>query len=523
MEEFWVCAHCRSLNRSGTGKCYSCREKYGTKPKEGDQAAKAGAPSAPPPPRQMPDFSGAVAAPPAVPYYSRPVALAPVSRPNAAAIATGRPHFSTPASFVRRRVATSLAMRPTVSVGWLGYMTATLIVLTLATASLVILLVMPAAANLLQHGDVGSAWAQLTDGQHALFGTLSVAFLALGALALLCFSLFLGLTTHNATGLGAEQAMLTPYQAGTCWTGALWAQVRISVGLLVPAALLWRGYEIPGLIAALVALEIAHHHLDAGGGWLSRPYRHLPDLYVKLGTEGSISSPMAWLWSGCFRIANAMVIAVSAIPLLAFVLFVAAAIAGRSEILGWQSAGLGTGQIAVAFLVVCLVVWTAISTILLVPITFGLVRRQRTRKTLVRVGRARSWVARPGGPGHPGMSPQEAAQLGPYDEDRIVERVPSFGAGPSEAIEEIGSGAGNSPFGSPTIGRSPFGNSPFGGSTIGGPGFGPPSGPTGPSGPGFGGPGFGGPGQGGPGQASLYSPSTTSSFPWSGDPPVEPD
>jgi hypothetical protein len=411
-------------------------------------------------------------------------------------------------------------MRPTVSVAWLGYMTATLIVLALATASLVILLVMPASANLLQHGDVGSAWAQLTDGQHALFQTLSVAFLVLGALALLCFSLFLGLTTHNATGLGAEQAMLTPYQAGTCWTGLLWAQVRITVGLLVPAALLWRGYEIPGLIAALVALEVAHHHLDAGGGWLSRPYRHLPDLYVKLGTEGSISSPIAWLWSGCFRIANAMVIAVSAIPLLAFVLFVAAAIAGRSEILGWQSAGLGTGQIAVALLVISLVVWTAVSTILLVPITFGLVRRQRTRKTLVRVGRARSWVARPGGPG---MSPQEAAQLGPYDEDRIVERVPSFGAGPSEALEESGSGAGNSPFGNSPFGNSPFGNSPFGGSTIGGPGFGAPNGPTGPSGPGFGGPGFGGPSQGDPGQASLYSPSTTSSFPWSGDPPVEPD
>ena len=547
MDEFWVCAHCRSLNRAGTGKCYSCREKYGSKPKDDDaaraaNAAKAAAPSTPPA-GLMPDFSGSAAP---SPHYSRPVALAPVSRPNAAAIAAARgPHFPNPVSFVRRRVADSLAMRPSVSVGWLGYVTTALIVLVLAIAAMIMLTVMPAAANLLQHGDTSAAWAQLTGRQHELLRTLSIAFVACGALTLLCFSVFLGLTTYNATGLGAEQPLLTPYQAGMCWTGVLWAQARIAAGLLVPAALLWRGYEIPGLIAAIVAVEIAHHHLDAGLSWLVRPYRHVPDLYAKLGMEGSISSPLAWIWSGCFRVANAMLIVVCAIPLLAFVLFVAAAIAGRDQILGWQSAGLGAGQIVVALLVVSLVGWTTVSVALLAPITFGFVRRQRTRRTLVRVGRARSWVARPGGPA--ATTPQfDAGQSGPYDEDRIVERVPTFAPEPSGNRNESAPAAGNSMFGGPgfggqSIGRPGFGapitgkpsGPPIGGPDfdeplIGGPGFGAPSGPSspglgGPSSPGLGGPGFGGPSQGGPGQASLYSPSTTSSFPWSGDPPVEPD
>jgi hypothetical protein len=570
VDEFWVCAHCRSLNRAGTGKCYSCKEKYGSQPKVVPGTLKPGGappppPPPPPPPAMIPDFSGS--ATPA-PYFSRPVALASVSRPGAAAIAAKPRRSLNPVTAIRRRIATSLAMRPSVSVGLLGYLTAILIVLVLAVAALIGMTLLPAAADLLQRGDVGHAWAQLTTGQQGLLRTLSIAFVAVSAVALLCFSVFIGLTTHNATGLGAEQPLLAPYQAGMCWVDVIWAQVRIVVGLAVPAALLWRGYEVPGLIAALVAVEIAHRHLDAGSDWLSRPYRHLPDLYVKLGMEGSISSPMAWMWSGCFRIANAMIVAVAAIPLMAFVLFVAAAVTGREAILGWQSTGLGAGQITVALLVSCLVGWMAISVALLVPITFGLVRRQRTRKTLVRVGRARSWVARPGEGGYGPAGAQAQGQAGGYDEDRIVERVASFGAG-QPATPDPGS-RGNSMFGGQRAGGPNPGEPGFGGPAVGepriddprfgglgrgapsGPGFGgpglggpligepriddprfgglnrgAPSGPGvpgGPTGPGLGGPGFGGPSQGGSGQASLYSPSTTSSpFPWSEDPPVDPD
>ena len=57
-------------------------------------------------------------------------------------------------------------------------------------------------------------------------------------------------------------------------------------GLIVPAALVWQDYVIPGLMAGIVAVEIAHHHLDDQSSWLNRPARHLPDLYIKLGVQG---------------------------------------------------------------------------------------------------------------------------------------------------------------------------------------------------------------------------------------------
>jgi hypothetical protein len=378
-----------------------------------------------------------------------------------------------PITAVRGRIAGSLAMRQSVSVAWLGYLTAALLVVALALGAIVAMTLLPVATNLLQHADPGGAWAQLSSTQLGSFESLSIALAAVSALALLGFSVFLGLTTHNATGLGADQPMLTPYRAGLCWSSAIWAQVRIVVGLVVPAVLMWRGYVIPGLVAGIVAVEIAQRHLEDAGGWLTRPYRHLPDLYAKLGVEGSISSPIAWIWSGCFRIANVMLIAVACIPMMGVALAAASSFAGRTDIIGWQSTGLGAAQITVAVLVASLLGWTAVSVALLVPINFGLVRRQRTRRTLVRVGRARSWVARPGGGQYTGAQTQPGHFDG-YDEDRLVERVPGAGAPPP----------------GPDDGGASSGMPGLGGPGSGGPGFG---------GPGSGGPGSGGPGSGGPG------------------------
>ena len=485
MDEFWVCQHCRSLNKAGTGKCYSCREKYGTKPKEGAPVSKDAPPPPPIPPELIPDF-GAASAP--ARSFSRPVALPPVTRPtDQAGGGSGRRiHLPSPAAAVRRHIARSLAMRQSVSVGWLGYVTAVLIALVLLTGMFIVLTVMPAAANLLQHADLATARSQLPAGQQVLLKFFSIVFLIAGVLALLCFSVFLGLTTHNATGLGAEQPLLIPYRAGTCWAGALWTQVRIAVGLMVPAALLWRGYEIPGLVAAIVAVDIANRHLEGTGGWLSRPYRHLPDLYDKLGTEGSISSPIVRIWSGCFRIANVLAIAVCAIPLLAFLLFIASAMTGHSGVIGWQSTGLGLDQIVVALLVVSLVGWTAVSFALLIPITLGLVRRQRTRKTLVRIGRSRSWIARPGQGAYNGSDRTQPGQVAGYDEDRIVERLPVSG-GP------IGPGWTDPRLGEPSGGASPgVGGSLFSGPRAKSPGIGDPDFDD----PGFGEPGFRLPNQG---------------------------
>jgi hypothetical protein len=547
VDEFWVCAHCRSLNRAGTGKCYSCREKYGSQPKA-DAASKAVKPAPAPPPlpqNRIPDFSGTpMPAPTPAPYYSRPVALASGGA-AAGVVAAPRPaaHFPSPVGAIRGRVGRMLAMHQSVPVGWLGYLTSILLFVVLVVGAIVAMTVMPVATYLLQHGHLGEAWAQLNVGQQGLIRSGLMVAAAVGLLTLLCFSAFLGLSTHNATGLGADQPMLTPYAAATCWFGVLWSQVRIAVGLIVPAMLLWKGYVIPGLVAGLVALEIAHRHVEGEGGWLARPYQHVPDLYAKLGLEGSISSPMAWIWSSCFRIANGLVIAVSAIPLLAFVLLVASAMTDRPDLLGWHSNGLGLGQIAAALLVICMLVCTAVSIALLIPITLGLVQRQRTRRTLVRVGRSRSWAAKPGEVGRNHLLQSGPRQLGgEYDEDRIVERGPALGAAPAPVpggFDSTGQGMGGSIFGAPAGGGPGTGGPGMGGpgfgaprsnplvpdaddQLIGGPGFGAPR-SAGFGDPGFGGPGAGGPGARGPGQASLYSPSTTSSPPWSEDPSADPD
>ena len=473
MQEFWVCQHCRSLNRAGSSKCYSCRTKFGNQPAAPETASRATA-IAPLPQQPMPSFA---AAPVASPQYAQLASVAPAAAASLP-VSGRRPRLGSPIAAVKRRVVQSLSVRPSVSVRSLGYVTAAMLVLMIVFGALLLLLTMPAEHDLLQNADIGSAWAQLPSGEQAVVEALSIAMLISVVLAWLCFSLFVGLTTHNATGLRAEQPLLSPYRAGTCWTGMLWTQARISVGLIVPAVLVWQNYIVLGLAAALVAVEIAHHNLEDQFSWLERPARHLPDLYIKLGVEGSISSRLASSWSACFRIANVMAILVSAAPLVALTAFLSAVLAGRQDLVGWQSSGFGTVQVMVALLVANLIGWSAATVALLVPITVGLTKRQQTRRTLVRVGRSRSWVARPGEGGYtPGTKRPTATYDAVEDEDRIVERLPRLPLG--VAAE------------------------PDGGSRTG-------------SGPGDA-------TQESPNQASLYSPSTTSSFPWSVEPPSEPD
>jgi hypothetical protein len=227
-----------------------------------------------------------------------------------------------------------------------------------------------------------------------------------------------------------------------------------------------------------VAIEIAQRHMDDPFGWLTRPYRHLPDLYAKLGIEGSIESPMASLWSACFRAANVFAIATYALPMLGLVLVYASRALGRATVPGWQSTGLGPAQLGVAFLLDSLVAWTAGAVALLVPMTVGLIRRQRTRRTLVRVGRSRSWIARPGQGGYAPAHPGQPEAVDEYDDDRVIEHFPR------QAPVDQGFGPGGSPDFGPN--GDPWGNA-------------------------------------GPDQASLNSPSTTSSFPWSEGPPSPPD
>lgn len=513
MDEFWICQNCRSLNRVGTSKCYSCRTKYGSLPPEASPSPKSAPAAAPPPGGSVANFA---AAPVQASQYTRLAALAPAALPagQVAAAPKERSRFSNPAAALRRRIAWSLSMRKSVEAAPLGYVTAALLVLILAIGALLLLTVMPAASHLLQHADVRAAWAQLSTGQQGSAEYLAIALLVIGALGWACFSLFIGLTTHNATGLGADQPLLLPYPAGTCWTRVLWTQARIAVGFMVPAALVWQGYVVPGMLVGLVVVVIIHRHVDDLSSWLNRPARHLFDLYVKLGTDGEVSSRLASLWSACFRVANVMAILVSSVPAMALAILGAEVIADRTDFLTWQSSGLGPGQVAVALLVVNLTGWTAVSIALLVPITIGLVRRQSVRKTLVRIGRARSWVARPGQGGYAPGAQADSARYDEFDEDRIVERLPRLRAEPA---------TGEGPLG-PGFGRPAPEQSQIGGAGRGGPGFGGPSS----SEPGrddglIGAADPGGPGNGDPDQASLYSPSTTSSAPPSEEPPAGPD
>jgi hypothetical protein len=542
VEEFWVCQHCRSLNRASAGKCYSCREKYGSQPKQGTPAVK-GANRVASPPAALPtlaDFGAAVAR---QPYISRPVALPSPAAPSSAVLGTpairearGIPN---PVLAVKRRIARFFAQRQSLSVGWLGNLTAILLMLLILDGAALVLTVSPAAGDLLQSANLAGAWAHLTSGQQGLARTLAIGFGALGIVSLLSLSLFLGLTTHNATGLGADMPLLTPYGAGIVWPVVLWTQARIAVGMIVPAALIWLGYPILGLIAAIVAVEIAQRHLDDPFSWLTMPYRHLPDLYAKLGVGGSIESRLASLWSACFRAANVLAIATYALPALAVALVFASDTLGRDRIPGWQSSGLGPAQFGVALLVVSLVAWTAGAMGLLVPITLGLVRRQRTRKTLVRVGRSRSWVARPGEGGY--TPAQQPTSLLDDPLDRVIEHYPRFDAG--DPALEPGWGLAYGASGGLAYGAS--GGQGFGSGESEGFGSGESEGFGSGESEGFDpsedprlglieGQGFGpgedprlslirGQGAENPDQASLNSPSTTSSFPWSGEPPSPED
>lgn len=435
MDEFWVCQHCRSLNRAGTGRCYHCRHSFGSKPKEAKAVVRNAATPGPVsfPPGAIGSggsagFGGPIgaAAPGAVgsasdddapAYISRPVALAavPVRDFSAPEAKPGRqfPRLSL-TGWIRRRIAWSLAAHQYVPVWFVGYLAAGLLTLVLLDGALIVTTMIPVGRVALQSGSITLAWTQVTSGNPGALEAMAISFAVIGALALLFFSIFLGLSTHNAPGLGAEMPLLTPYRAGTCWLALLWAQTRIAVGLLVPAALLWLGYPLPGLIAALVAVEVAQRRVDDPFGWLTNPARHLPDLFARLGVSGSTSSLLGTAWSVCFRIANVLAIVVYALPILAFVIAAIATVSGRTDLLTWNNSGTAPFQLAIAAVATVLVLATSVAIGLLVPISIELVDRQRTRRTLARVGRSRPWGVRPGNFSGSALD-SEPTRYDPYD------------------------------------------------------------------------------------------------------------
>jgi hypothetical protein len=436
VDEFWVCQHCRSLNRAGSGKCYHCRNKFGSKPKADAPANKDAAAGAAPasPPSLVAPPAGVPSQP--APYFTRPVALpAPDAQPRPLGAPPTRRHFPNPVAAIERRISGALALRPSVNVTLLGYLSTGLLGLTFILAGLLTLAALPAGTYALQHADLPGGWGQLSAGQQAMVRNVAIVEVVVSLFALLSFSLFIGLSTHNTTGLGAEVTLLMPRSGGTVWPGLVWVHIRIAVGLLLPTLLIWYGYELPGLIAAVLVVEVAQRHLDNMLDWLGRPARHLPDLHRKFGRDASKGAPLATAWSILFWVANVAAIAVYMLPALGLTISSALKASGHDLKL-WQAAGFGPAQLAIVALFVVLAVSAAGTLIATIGLVLGLVTRQRTRRTLVRVGRSRSWTARPGegsygslasvpGGQSAGASATASEELDGYgDEDRLVERYP---------------------------------------------------------------------------------------------------
>jgi hypothetical protein len=509
VERYWVCQHCKSLNRAGTGSCYACKQTFGSKPEvAGSSAPEPHRPVAAPI-RQ--DLSLGQVAPG---YVSRPLAPAPApssySAAAAVAAADARRGPAGPITVIKRRVARSLAARPIVGIRNIGYLAALLIVATLAALIALIFVALPVALDLLRNADAIHAWGRLAADRQTLVIALGAATAVVGLPALLSFSLFMGLSTHNAPALGADMALLTPYAAGVSWPRAVWRHLQIAFCATVPTVALWLGYTIPALIVAIVFVELALRRLEDPWGWFRGINRHVPDLYVKLGTDGSMDSLLASTWAVTFRTANSLAVLVWLLPPFALVADAAAKAAGQTSIPGWQAGGIGPLQGAVAAVAAATLLAGAVSMLLLVPLILGFVRRQKARRELVRLGRARSWLGgKPTATDYVSVTPGRPRPADWDKDDRIVERLPIEGSdddGGAALMAVLGAGGAEPAgpgLGGATAPAAPQAAAEFGANES--PGQLP-------------GRGFGSAND----QASLNSPSTTSSFPWS-EPPASPE
>jgi hypothetical protein len=452
VDEYWVCQHCRSLNRAASGKCYSCGAKFGSRPKQAatskGQAGPSGpvavapvapvAPPPPPPPSFTSQYGANSGAEPA--YLSRPVVVAPQPYLTETRSRGRLPNLAAP---FERRISAALAVRPIVSVASLGYATAALLVVLFLAAGMVSLTGLRAATYALQHADIQAGWNQLSTDQQSLIETVAISMIGFLVATVAFFAVFVGLSTHNTTGLGAEATLLTPRSGATVWIRLTWVQIRLVIGILLPTVLVWYGYLLPGLIVGVVVVEIAQRHVDDMLDWLSRPAGHLPDLYRKMGAQGARPSILASIWSILFRTANLAIDAACLAVPLALSFDVAMKASGRHLDL-WRSAGFGPAQLALGAIFAVAAVASALCLLFTVAMVVGLVGRQRTRRTLARVGRSRSWLARPGegaygaagagaGAAGAGAAAYGAAQAGAAgyggpaafgEEDRFVDRYP---------------------------------------------------------------------------------------------------
>ncbi len=416
MNDFWVCAHCKSLNRYGTGRCYSCKQKYGSQPKatgtiRREDPSNAGAVRGPGAPATG-FYSGSsvgqgVVGPGGLPvgsveaeapaYLSRPMGGSKLTSTAYLNAMNAEPSYShTPWGWVGNRISRWLAPRQSVSVMVPGYIASVLVTVVLLFGAVLLLNLMPTIQTAVRTGSPRQAWNQLSAADLDTLRTLVIVFGVIAALALFFFSIFVGLSTHNARGLGAGGSNLTPGQATRLWTRLIWSQIRICGGMIAPVILFLAGYPILALIVALVAVELMQRTMDDPFGWLTVPARHLPDLFARMGVSGSGRTVLGTAWKTAFLLANLLVILACALPLVAVTARALAEAAGRPNLVNWHVTNMGPVQISFLAVILPALLAVGLSLGLLIPLSISLVARQKTRVTLTRVGRSRSWVEPPG-------------------------------------------------------------------------------------------------------------------------------
>jgi hypothetical protein len=421
VNDYWICGHCKSLNRAGTGKCYRCKNKYGSQPNEVPVVRAPAPPPSTPGSRPIPG-----AAPPAG-FFTGPSVGQGVVGPGGVPVDPGvngelpaylsrplqGPAFTStsylteqgarggPIGWLRRRASAWLAPRQSVSVWLIGYVSAGLLTLLLVDGAIILTTISSAISVALQTASLTGAWAELGPGRQSAVTMLVVALGVIGGLALLSFSVFVGLSTHNGAGIGLANLRLTPGSAMTCWWKTTWAQLKLAVGFLLPAGLLVAGNNLPGnhlpgLVAALVAVEWAQRSLGDPFGFITNPANHLADLYGRMGISGVDGSLLGSAWKICFMAANSLAIVAYALPVIAVSAVAAETVAGRPNLLSMNLGGFTPAQLAFLIVGLPLLLTVAASLALLVPICIDMVERQRTRSTMARVGRVRSWIEPPG-------------------------------------------------------------------------------------------------------------------------------
>jgi hypothetical protein len=339
VQEFWLCEACKSMNRSSSDRCYSCRTLR--------------------------------------------------NRATTSTIATRQPGVVlTPGLDEEHRgVAWTLMLgRHYVSAWGLGYVAAAMPLIVVGVGALVV--VAELAAMLAQGSPVPIDPRSVSD---PLLGTLFLALAASGLATAVVHGAFLGLTSMNLPALGCGSPRFDPVRACIWWVeSSLWA-VRAGLAFVGPplATLLAMSIGGPlfGLPVGIVWAVCAFMLLGDPITNLSKPGRLLNDLWDRLAVPGSPGPRVVGYWAGAWGVARGFDFALAAAIYLTIIVLIAVNFfGGRFGISIGNSSADDIGFSLVLLVDLALAVqWIAdgVALLLLAGITIELANRQRTREKWV--------------------------------------------------------------------------------------------------------------------------------------------